>query len=116
MPQSISASTQNEDNPEPVWFVYIIENRLGQLYTGVSVDPARRMRQHLGELAGGARALKGKAPLRFKLMLELPGKQSAMQLEYGIKQLTKAQKLRLIAGDTTMLPPHLQSRLQAQKD
>ncbi|WP_232365115.1 GIY-YIG nuclease family protein [Salinimonas marina] len=109
---SISASAQNEDNPEPVWFVYIIENRLGQLYTGVSVDPARRMRQHLGELAGGARALKGKAPLRFKLMLELPDKQSAMQLEYGIKQLTKAQKLRLIAGDPATLPSHLRAHLK----
>ena len=108
---SISVSAQNEDNPTPLWYVYIIENRLGQLYTGVTVDLERRLRQHRGELAGGAKALKGKAPLHYRLSFKLTTKQSAMQLEYAIKQLNKAHKLSLIKGCRERLPPQLVAQI-----
>lgn len=88
------------------WFVYLIENRLGQLYTGCTTDPLRRMRQHCGAITGGARALKGKGPLRFRAVLSVADKSAALKLEYAIKQLSRAQKNALINGRANTLPGH----------
>jgi putative endonuclease len=43
----------------PPWFVYMVRTAADALYTGISTDPERRLRQHKGELTGGAKALKG---------------------------------------------------------
>jgi len=104
--QSIPAHKQNEDTGTASWFVYLIENRLGQLYTGSTTDPARRLRQHSGLITGGARALKGKGPLQFRAVLKVTDKSAALKLEYAIKQLTRAQKNALINGCTSALPAH----------
>lgn len=106
---SISVSALNEDNPSVCWYVYIIENRLGQLYTGVTVDPRRRLRQHTGAIKGGARALKGKGPLYFRKVVQVNDKSTALKLEYAIKRYTKAQKLALI-NDTLALPAQFKAK------
>ena len=87
---------EKEQTTPPTWYVYMIENRLAQLYTGVTTDPNRRLRQHRGELKGGARALKGKAPLSFKWVAQASDKASAMRTEYHIKRLSKSAKLALL--------------------
>lgn len=38
------------------WYVYLLESSSGATYVGATVDPDRRLRQHNGELKGGARA------------------------------------------------------------
>ena len=38
------------------WFVYIIENEKGSLYTGITTDIERRLSQHSGEKKGGAKS------------------------------------------------------------
>ena len=43
------------------WVFYIIHNR-GATYAGVSPDPVRRLRQHNGEIVGGAKYTTGKGP------------------------------------------------------
>ncbi|WP_269519054.1 GIY-YIG nuclease family protein [Alteromonas sp. BMJM2] len=78
------------------WYLYLIENKLGQLYTGITTDPKRRIAQHRGEKAGGARALRGKSPLTFRAIFRLSGKSDAAVLEYKIKKLTRAQKNQII--------------------
>jgi len=95
---SISALGENEDSPPSLWHVYILQNRLNQLYTGITTDPARRLRQHSGVLQGGARALKGKAPLVFELVLQVGSHSAALKLERAIKKLPRSQKLAVIAG------------------
>ncbi|MBU3021736.1 GIY-YIG nuclease family protein [Aestuariibacter sp. A3R04] len=85
------------------WYVYIIENRLAQLYTGVTNNPRRRMRQHVGEIKGGAKALKGKAPLAFRWVGQVSDKATAMRTEYRIKQMNRAAKLAVINGTSQHL-------------
>ena len=97
----MSSNTHQRDNfseakASPVWYLYLIENRLGQLYTGITTDPNRRIAQHRGEKVGGAKALKGKSPLTFRAIFQLSCKSDAAVLEYKIKKLTRAQKDQII--------------------
>jgi len=96
--QSIPVIDTKEQTTAPQWYIYIVENRLGQLYTGVTTSPQRRIRQHRGEIKGGARALKGKGPIKFRWIASVSGKSDAMRAEYSLKQLKRPQKLALIKG------------------
>lgn len=79
------------------WYLYIVQTAGGTLYTGISTDPQRRLRQHSGELAGGAKALRGKGPLTLVYCQNLSDKTTAAKAEYQLKQLPRAAKLALIA-------------------
>jgi len=46
---------------EGKWVAYLIENS-GATYVGVSPTPERRLRQHNGEIVGGARYTTGRGP------------------------------------------------------
>jgi len=81
---------------EQQWFLYMVRTASGQLYTGISLDPARRLRQHNGELTGGAKALRGKGPLQLVYQLAYPSRSCASKAEYQLKQLTKTAKERLV--------------------
>ena len=67
------------------WFVYILEKE-GYTYVGVSPDPTRRLRQHNGEIKGGARYTTSKGP-GWKQACVISGcaKIQALQLEWAIK-------------------------------
>ena len=86
MTASITANHSTTPTKEGDWFVYLVQNRLDQFYCGVTNNPSRRIRQHRGELVGGAKALKGKAPLRFVFVYQVNSKSVAMQAEYWLKQ------------------------------
>ena len=74
-----------------------------RLYTGISTQPERRLRQHSGELTGGAKALKGKGPLQLAFAYVMPCRSSASKLEYQLKQWTKKDKELLLKQSTEQL-------------
>lgn len=82
----------------PVWFVYLVRNASGQLYTGISTDPARRLLEH-GAGKRGARALRGKGPLALVFHAEVGSRSQASVLEARIKKLDRARKLQLVGGE-----------------
>lgn len=84
------------------WFVYLVENKHQQLYAGITTNPTRRLRQHNGELTGGAKALKGKGPCYFRCIFKVTGKSEALKLEHWIKRQPKKTKCKLIEGE---MPP-----------
>lgn len=75
------------------WSIYIVKNRLGSLYTGITTDVERRFNQH--QNGTGAKALRGKGPLSLEFHCQVGDRQQASQLEYRLKQL-KTQKEKLI--------------------
>lgn len=81
------------------WSVYIIENKFGHWYTGVTVDVSRRLAEHQAGGIKGAKALKGKGPLTLICAYTCPDKQTAYQLEYWIKQQSKANKRLFVLGN-----------------
>ena len=80
------------------WQLYLVRTSSGSLYAGISTDPQRRLRQHQGELAGGARALRGKGPLQLVWTFTACNRSHASTLEYQLKQLKKTDKERLVQG------------------
>ena len=79
------------------WFLYMVRTATGHLYTGISTDPARRLRQHNGELTGGAKALRGKGPLQLVYQQPMTNRAEASKAEYQFKQLSRAAKEQLIS-------------------
>lgn len=77
------------------WFVYLIRNRMGALYCGVTNDLCRRLSQHSS--GKGAKSLRGKGPLTLVWYQNVTSKSCALKHEYAIKQLSKPLKERLVA-------------------
>lgn len=80
-----------------LWYVYILECADGTLYTGYTNDVDARVAKH--NAGKGAKYTKSRLPVVACHREELSSKLLAMQREYRIKQLTRAQKLALISGD-----------------
>lgn len=85
---------------ESGWFLYVLKTSRGALYTGISTDPERRLRQHSGDLVGGAKALRGQRPLQLLYVKAYPCRSSASKAEYQLKQLSKREKELLIRQKT----------------
>jgi putative endonuclease len=79
-----------------LWYVYIIENDLGRLYTGISLDPERRFQQHLGLLPGGAKFFRSSAPARLLFVQSFSNRSEASKYEIKIKRMSRLKKLELI--------------------
>lgn len=77
------------------WVVYLIRNRHDALYCGVTNNLERRFEQH--QTGKGAKALKGKGPLKLVWSMEVQSKSEALKTEYAIKQLSKPRKEKLVS-------------------
>ncbi|MCB1857998.1 MAG: GIY-YIG nuclease family protein [Gammaproteobacteria bacterium] len=86
------------------WFVYIARCCDGSLYTGVTTDVTRRMRQH--NAAMGSKYTRARLPLRLVYCESQDCRGKALRREAQIKRLPRKQKLRLIQGSgrETLLP------------
>ena len=81
-----------------MYYTYILRCRGGILYTGITTDPARRLREHRGQGGKGAKFTRSHGALGFAALWESETRQAASRLEWHIKQLSRPQKLRLIAA------------------
>ncbi|HLT64467.1 MAG TPA: GIY-YIG nuclease family protein [Pseudohongiella sp.] len=80
------------------WHVYMLRCADDTLYTGIATDVKRRFNEHQSQGKRCARYLRGRAPLSLVFTCEAADRSSASQLEYRIKQLSRADKLALISG------------------
>ena len=80
-----------------MYYVYILLCSDNSLYTGITPDLQRRMRQHLGLLKGGAKYTALRPPKKIAAVWTAPDRSTALKAEHAIKQLTAAQKRRLTA-------------------
>ncbi len=70
------------------WYFYIIRNK-NSTYAGVSPDPTRRLRQHNGEIKGGAKYTTSKGPgwEHICLVKGFQDKIQSMQFEWAVKHV-----------------------------
>ena len=77
-----------------MWHVYIIECSDGSLYTGVTTDIERRMKQHnSGKAASYTRV---RTPVRLVYNESHPDRSSALKREAEIKSWPRKKKLEQI--------------------
>lgn len=79
-----------------MWFVYIARCSDTTLYTGITTDLSRRMRQHNGEIVSGAKYTLGKRPIVLVYTEKLESRSAALKREASIKKLSREQKEELI--------------------
>ena len=80
------------------WIVYILNCADGTLYTGVTTDAERRLRQHNGEIVGGARYTRVRRPVAIVWQQACDSRSQACQCEAQIKALSRSAKERLITS------------------
>ena len=78
------------------YYVYIVRCADGSLYTGITTNLTRRLRQHNGEIRGGAKYTRSKRPVEIVYTQLAENRSLASKEEYRIKQLSRKQKLSLI--------------------
>lgn len=78
--------------------VYVVRSEDGRAYIGKTSDLARRLRQHNGELSGGARATRGR---RWRYELVIDGFETgpqALQAEWRLKRERRREGGRCPVG------------------
>ncbi|MDD5197135.1 MAG: GIY-YIG nuclease family protein [Candidatus Omnitrophica bacterium] len=76
------------------WYVYIIECKDGKLYTGITSDLEKRIKQH--NCGRGCKFTKYRIPVKLLHSEELSSKGRALSREAQIKTLRRDKKLELI--------------------
>lgn len=83
---------------DSAWVVYLLRCADRSLYAGVTADLTRRLRQHNGELAGGARYTQPRRPVKVAWQSPAASRSAAQKIEARLKQLTRRDKEALITG------------------
>lgn len=77
------------------YYVYIIKCSDDSLYTGIATNLEKRIREHNGELKGGAKYTRGKGPVFLRHYEVFETRSDALKREAEIKKLSRAQKQAL---------------------
>ncbi len=77
------------------WFLYLVKCRDGSLYTGITTDISRRLKEHNAQK--GAFYTQNKTPVELVYQEAMANQSQASKRESQIKRLTRAQKLELIS-------------------
>ena len=88
------------------WVVYILECSDNSLYTGITNDMERRLKEH--GTGRGAKYTKHRRPLRVRYAEYQGTKSAALKRDAAIKSLGRLKKLALIA---TRLPAELRGTI-----
>ena len=80
------------------WQVYLILCSDNSLYTGITTDIDRRFRQHAA--GTGAKYFRGRQPLQVVYLENGHSRSSAASREVQIKNMSRAEKMKLAAMTT----------------
>lgn len=82
-----------------MYFVYIIRCKGGALYTGITNNPQRRLGEHFGQTEKCAKFTRSHKAEALEALWSTENRSLASKLEWSIKQLSRQQKLLLIADN-----------------
>lgn len=89
---------------DSTWWVYMLRCADGSLYTGVTRDLARRIRQHNGELVGGANYTRARRPVAAVWKEAWESRSAAQVREAELKRLSRRKKLSLLGSSSPETP------------
>lgn len=76
------------------WSLYMVKCQDTSLYTGITTDISRRLKEHNAKK--GAFYTKNKVPVELVYQESMRNRSEALKREHAIKKLTRKQKLKLI--------------------
>jgi len=77
------------------WFLYVVQCSDGTLYTGVTTDIERRIREHNGSKRG-AKYTSSRRPVTLVYIKDCKDRMHALREEYAFKSLSRKEKLKII--------------------
>jgi putative endonuclease len=77
-----------------MYFVYILKCADGTLYTGITTDINRRIKQH--QSGNGSKYVKTRRPVRLVYRENAMDRSTALKRELEIKAMSRPQKLALV--------------------
>ena len=77
--------------PKKTWYFYVLSCKDLTLYTGVTTDVDRRVKEHNAKK--GAKYTRGRTPVRLFYYREMKDRSSAQKLENAFKKLSRSKKL-----------------------
>lgn len=77
-----------------MYFVYILQCKDTSLYTGITTDISRRLREHIDKKGG--HYTRGRGAMKMVYVEEHPNRSSALKREIEIKKMKREEKLKLI--------------------
>lgn len=93
--QAIGNVTESDS---PHWVVYLLRCADNSLYCGITNNLDKRLRQHNGEIVGGAKYTKTRQPCSVVYVEEAINRSQASQREYQLKKMSKKQKESLLTS------------------
>ncbi len=82
---------------EKIWTIYILNCGDKTLYCGITNNLVRRMRQHRGEISGGAKYTRARQPFNVVYTEQVLTRGEALKREYAIKKMSRSDKASLVA-------------------
>ncbi|WP_084629055.1 GIY-YIG nuclease family protein [Neptunomonas japonica] len=80
----------------PTWYIYILRCADGSLYTGITTDCDRRLKEHNESNTLGAKYTRPRRPVVLVWSEAVVSRSLASKREYQIKQYSRVKKLALI--------------------
>jgi len=77
------------------WYTYILRCADDTLYTGITTDLERRLEEH-NSSDKGAKYTRARRPIEMLFFETYESRSEASSREYEIKQMTRANKLKLV--------------------
>ncbi len=84
-----------------MWSLYVVRCGDRSLYTGITTDVSRRLREHR-DGTRGARYLRGRTPLTLVFEVAVGDRSAASRAERRVKLLSKSEKESLLAAPDTL--------------
>ena len=82
--------------PQNNWLIYILKCVDGSLYCGITNNIEKRLKQHKGEIIGGAKYTRSHWPCKLVYKEKSANRSKALQREAIIKKMSKVEKQTLI--------------------
>ncbi|MGJ8619992.1 MAG: GIY-YIG nuclease family protein [Methylophilaceae bacterium] len=82
------------DDKNKPWFLYLIECQDGSIYTGITVDVAKRYRAH--EIGKGAKYMRAHPPKRLLKVIAFANRSEASKAEHAMKKLSAVEKRAIV--------------------
>ena len=75
-----------------IWSIYMVRRKDKKIYTGITIDIARRFEEHKGAGTKGSKFLRGRGPLELLVVMPVGSRGDALLVEQRVKRLSRSRK------------------------